>query len=401
MTKSSIRHMSDFVLKREFTAALTGVRCSIVRLLEFMAEFDARRLYLPEGYSSVFAYCVEAMHMSEDSAAKRIRAARAVRRFPEILPALADGRLHLSAVGLLAAHLTENNVSELMLAAAYQTKAKISLMLATRFPQPDAPTRIRPIPPTTAVFSGALQAPGPVVETTFTATAPQVAVSPEAAASMFSVALQAPGPVETCAEPTPIVDVAQTQTEVAAPLAKLAPLSAERFELRVTISKEAHDNLRYIQSLASHGTLGRDVAQLIERALELLVKETEKTKFAATDRPQSNPRPSSAPRTIPAHVKREVWERDQGQCTFIGESGRRCAARSLLEFDHIDEVARGGEASTDRMRLRCRGHNQFTAEQRFGAEFMERKREESRQAGRAARANGSGESATAHSHLRQ
>ena len=103
-SKNSVRHMSDFVLKREFTAALTDVRCSIVRLLEFMAEFDARRLYLPEGYSSMFAYCVEAMHMSEDSAAKRIRAARAVRRFPEILPAIADGRLHVSAVGLLAAH---------------------------------------------------------------------------------------------------------------------------------------------------------------------------------------------------------------------------------------------------------------------------------------------------------
>ena len=360
--------MSDFVLKREFTAALTDVRCSIVRLLEFMAEFDARRLYLPEGYSSMFAYCVEAMHMSEDSAAKRIRAARAVRRFPELLAAVADGRLHVSAVGLLAAHLTESNVSELMLAAAYQTKTKISLMLAKRFPQVDAPTRIRPIPPTPPVFS---------------------------------VALQAPGPVETCAEPTPNVDIAQAQVEIPAAPAKLAPLSAERFELRVTISKEAHDNLRYIQSLASHGALGRDVAQLIERALELLVKETEKTKFAATDRPQSNPRPSSAPRTIPAHVKREVWERDQGQCTFIGESGRRCSARSLLEFDHIDEVACGGEATTDRMRLRCRGHNQFTAEQTFGAEFMERKREESRQAGRAVGANGSGESATAHSHMRQ
>ena len=375
-SKNSVRHMSDFVLKRELTAALTDVRCSIVRLLEFMAEFDARRLYLPEGYSSMFAYCVEAMHMSEDSAAKRIRAARAVRRFPEILPALADGRLHVSAVGLLAAYLTESNVSELMLAAAYQTKTKISLMLAKRFPQADAPTRIRPVPPTPPEFSVALQAPGPVVETTFTASAPPTTASPEAATSLFSVTLQAPGPVETCAEPTPNVDVAQPQTEIPAAQAKLAPLSAERFELRVTISKEAHDNLRYIQSLASHGALGRDVALLLERALELLVKETEKTKFAATDRPQSNPRPSNAPRTIPAHVKREVWERDQGQCTFIGETGRRCSARTLLEFDHIDEVARGGEATTDRMRLRCRGHNQFTAEQRFGSEFMARKREE-------------------------
>ena len=346
MRRNSIRHMSDLVLKREFAAALADVRCSIVRLLEFMTEFDARRLYLPEGFSSMFAYCVEAMHMSEDSAAKRIRAARAVRRFPEILPALADSRLHLSAVGLLAAHLTESNASELMLAAAFQTKVRISLMLAERFPQPDVRTRIR-------------------------AVAPQVI-------TVFRVTQQVLGPVVTHAEPTPIAHVVQSQIEVPAPRAKLVPLSPERFELRVTISKEAHDNLRYLQALASHRALGHDVAQLLERALVLWVRETEKATFAATDRPQSKLRPSTAPRTIPAHVKREVWERDQVQCTFIGESGRRCSAKALLEFDHIDEVARGGGATTDRMRRRCHAHNQFTAEQRFGSEFMARKREEAR-----------------------
>ena len=98
--------------------------------------------------------------MSEDSAAKRIRAARAVRRSPEILPALADGRLHLSAVGLLAAHLTESNASELMLAAAYRAKARISLLLAARFPQADVPTGIRAVAPqVVTVFRVAQQAP--------------------------------------------------------------------------------------------------------------------------------------------------------------------------------------------------------------------------------------------------
>ena len=381
MSKSPIRHMSDFVLKREFAAALTDVRCSIVRLLEFMAEFDARRLYLPEGYSSMFAYCVEAMHMSEDSACKRIRAARAARRFPELLLALADGRLHLSAVGLLAAHLTESNVSDLMVAAAHQTKAGISLMLAERFPQADVPTRIRAVrPQVVTVFRVAQAAPEPVGEVVPTLSATQILSAPDAPASMFSLTLLAPGPVAMPTESTPIAHVVQSQMEVPAPRAQLAPLSPQRFELRVTISKEAHDNLRYLQSLASHGALGNDVAQLLERALALLVKETEKTKFAATDRPQSNPRPSNAPRTIPAHVKREVWVRDQGQCAFVGETGRRCSSRDFLEFDHIDEVARGGEATTDRMRLRCRAHNQFTAEQRFGSEFMARKREEAKRA---------------------
>ena len=64
----------------------------------------------------------------------------------------------------------------------------------------------------------------------------------------------------------------------------------------------------------------------------------------------------------------------------MSETGRRCPARTLLEFDHIDEVARGGQASIGRMRLRCRAHNQYAAERTFGAGFMEHKREETRRA---------------------
>ena len=73
-------------------------------------------------------------------------------------------------------------------------------------------------------------------------------------------------------------------------------------------------------------------------------------------------------------MKRAVWERDQGQCTFVSETGHRCESRKRLEFDHVVEVARGGEATVEGIRLRCRAHNQYTAERTFGAEFMRHKR---------------------------
>jgi hypothetical protein len=73
-------------------------------------------------------------------------------------------------------------------------------------------------------------------------------------------------------------------------------------------------------------------------------------------------------------VKREVWQRDGGQCTFVGATGHRCPARTLLEFDHVEEVARGGHSTVAGLRLRCRAHNQAGAERRFGAGFMHEKR---------------------------
>ncbi|HXS83322.1 MAG TPA: hypothetical protein VN896_11455, partial [Methylomirabilota bacterium] len=104
-----------------------------------------------------------------------------------------------------------------------------------------------------------------------------------------------------------------------------------------------------------------------------------------TSRPGQVRKTAAGSRHVPAHVKRSVWQRDGGQCTFVSESGRRCEARRGLEFDHVKEYARGGEATVDGIRLRCRGHNQHTAEQTYGAGFMKQKREEAAAARAAAK----------------
>jgi hypothetical protein len=54
-------------------------------------ELDARRLYLAQGYSSLFTYCTQALHLSEHAALGRIEVARAARRLPMILDRLVDG----------------------------------------------------------------------------------------------------------------------------------------------------------------------------------------------------------------------------------------------------------------------------------------------------------------------
>ena len=49
--------------------------------------------------------------------------------------------------------------------------------------------------------------------------------------------------------------------------------------------------------------------------------------------------------------------------------------------DHIEPVARGGEATLENVRLLCRAHNAHAAELAFGAEFMDRRRHEARERG--------------------
>ena len=79
-------------------------------------------------------------------------------------------------------------------------------------------------------------------------------------------------------------------------------------------------------------------------------------------------RPGTAPgsRHIPAEVKRAVWLRDLGRCTFVGDRGRRCTSRAFLEFHHDVPYAAGGEATVQNIRLACRIHNALESELFFG-----------------------------------
>ena len=108
-------------------------------LVAHLAELDARRLYLSEGCSSLFAYCTQVLHLSEHAAFNRIEAARAARKFPVILTLLASGALHLAAVRLLAPHLTAENHAELLQAARFQSKRDVELLVARASPRPPVP----------------------------------------------------------------------------------------------------------------------------------------------------------------------------------------------------------------------------------------------------------------------
>jgi len=70
--------------------------------------------------------------------------------------------------------------------------------------------------------------------------------------------------------------------------------------------------------------------------------------------------PGSRSRYIPAVVRREVWRRDQGCCSYVDpHSGRRCGSRYRLEIDHIVPFALGGGAEPGDLRLLCEAHHRL------------------------------------------
>jgi len=352
MSRYALSHLSDGALLRDLHALVARDRATTAELLAHLAEVDARKLYLPAAYPSMYAWCVGELGLCEQAAFKRIRAARAARQFPALYPAIADGRLHLSAVVRIATHLTPENVEGLLSAAAHRSMAELEHLLAERFPQPDVPTCLDAIPGNSVW---------------------QQLSSRTVVFDERGIPELASGPVAPdergCLEPA----AASLQSPSSRP--RVTPLAPERYALQVTLPQRTHDKLQHAKALLGHAVPSGDLAEVLDRALEALIEKLERRKCAAASRPRATAeRRSSDPRHIPAAVRREVWARDGGRCTFASDAGHRCGERMRLEFDHVEPVARGGRATVAGLRLRCRAHNQYEAERVFGEGFMAHKR---------------------------
>src|SRR5258705_7516861 len=124
-------------------------------MLSRIGEYDARKLFVEDGYPSMRAYCMGELRYSEPEASKRIYAARTARKLPVLFIALADGRLNLSGLVMLARHLTLSNVGELLEAARHKTNEEIAQRIAERFPRPYLPERlVEPAPPRVTYATG-------------------------------------------------------------------------------------------------------------------------------------------------------------------------------------------------------------------------------------------------------
>lgn len=135
--------LSDRDLTHALYAAVDREQRNTAFLLSRIAEAEARQLHVSAGYGSMEAFCVHELGMDEEEVPQRIRAARFGRRFPEILHAMSQGRLHIDDVLLIAPHLTPTNDADLISAASFRTKTEIEELIAQRFGgwEPDPPMR--------------------------------------------------------------------------------------------------------------------------------------------------------------------------------------------------------------------------------------------------------------------
>ena len=345
MLNISLSDLPDRALLDEAQRVVAHERRATAQVIALLMELDARRLYLGEGYSSLFVYCTQVLHLSEHATYGRIEAARAARRFPLILELLADGSITLTTVTLLASELTPENHRALLARARHKSKRDILLLVAELHPRPAVEAAIRKLPAPKPV---ARAAGAGVEESLIGECADGQTHSGSSAATMAS----------TLPPPRPAV---------------MIPLAPERYKIQFTVTRETHEKLRRVQNLLRHAIPNGDPAEIFDRALTLLLDDVGRTKLAATDHPRRSGPTAPGTRHIPAAVKRAVWARDDGRCTFVGTDGR-CGETGFLEFHHVVPYAAGGAPTVENLQLLCAAHNKHEADCFFGPSQLRERR---------------------------
>src|SRR4051812_45529562 len=324
---------------------------SLSDLLAHLAELDERALCIALGYSSLFAYCTEALGFCKSSAGRRIAAARVCRQYPEAFVRVANGELQLSVVCALRPHLNAENASELFAACSRKSYEQVEELLAARFPKPDVRDLIRRLPAaslgtpdigTQRTESGPEASRGePGARPTET---PQIAF----ARRPLTDADHWPAPAHAPNERTlPTVPELPSEGRRQPTLrGAIKPLSVDRLSVNFTADSEFRELLEEVRALLSHTEPKVDLMRVMKRGLEALRSEVLKKRFGVGRKPRrvrsttSKPQAASeAPasqaairfgtaegvkrtRHVAAAVAREVYVRDQGRCTFCADDGR-------------------------------------------------------------------------------
>ena len=378
---------------QKLSASLRACEC---RLLVYLAEVEERRLYARQGFPSLFAFAVEVLGFAEGAACRRIAAARIARRFPVVHDYLADGRLHVTAVSMLAPHLTTENHTSVLARACGRKKREIEALIAELAPKPDAPDLVRRLTQGRPL-SATAQTPAPT---------PAPATAQGTAASAVKAAEIVPAAELKLGAHT---EAARSGGDRCDGRGTAQALSPGRTLIRFTAGDDMVAKLERAKELLSHKYPDGKLEDILGEALELLIdrrdperkiarkkvraakraepatsrrkrapKETGTNVHAVTpvQREEASDRGGSAVRSpsryVPAASRDAAWEESRGCCTYVSPEGRRCTARRLLQVDHVKPFALGGRGEPENVRLYCAAHNALAALDTFGRAAVQR-----------------------------
>lgn len=326
-------HVSDARLRSELTTLVVHGCRTEARIVAHLAEAERRKLYLKDGYSSLYKYCLRGLGLSESQAYQRMTAASIGVRFPMVFAMIERRTIHLSGLVELRNFLDEANHRELLEQATGKTRQQISELLAARFPgriEPDSVRRLRGrrVRPVFSAPSRSETSTAPSVRSETNATPPGTPTQGERAAPAEAQPAALPelfdpvtGEVRVAAEiryPGPLSSAAEVEHGSTEPTSTMnsndrsevergggygrnlaldsvedterstRPAIADaRYRIQFDASSTVKAKLELARALSSHSNPRGELEILFERALDAYLEQLEKRRFGKSTRTRS------------------------------------------------------------------------------------------------------------------
>ena len=383
----TIKQLSNKELLSQTKLLVQKERSIHIQVLRHLAEIDSRKLFFKQGFFSLFDYAVRELGYSEGAAYRRIKAMKLCRELPETANRLQSGRLSLSAASQLQVFFEKQN-------------KKIKEEAKKALPLKSAEGRVSVNEAKEQKKSGEeqilIKTPGKEVlqkEETGKHLKMEESFQNEDLNRTLPLSQEEKEnlvkKVEGCS--TRATEKLLSETDPSLSLLKREKvrfLGKGKVEIKIVIDEKCHKELEELKNLLSHRnpklSYGELISILSKEALKKHDPRRKNTRQRKEEKIQKNPSVKKqeckdksaelavtfAPkprhqikkisRSIPSHLRKYIWERDQGQCSYVHhETKRRCASRHLLQIDHIQPFALGGRTEKKNLRLLCAGHNQY------------------------------------------
>jgi 5-methylcytosine-specific restriction endonuclease McrA len=376
-----LRSLSDRDLLSHVRSLTSQEREFTLQVLLHLNEIERRKLHLKQGYASMFDYCTSGLGYASSAAARRIRAARCVARFPGVYDLLKANEVSVSTVSQVSRILNVQNQEVILKRIRGKSQREVDAIVAEYQPLSMVRDVIRPVVVRAPAVSDGTAVPVPKAEAGVTGAAK--VVSATESLSLMDTTGHAPATPDACEKSAYCRSgsaVPDTRPSEACHGGKGgASLALER---RTLLQFSAGDafmaKLEKVRSLAWHRLpANASLEQVFAYALDLVIEREDpsmrrerrekRASLANKHEPAGVRRESTEhPRHISASVRDEVFTRDSGRCTFVATNGRRCESRQALQVDHVVPVARGGPSTPGNLRLLCAYHNRLESERMLG-----------------------------------
>jgi hypothetical protein len=326
--------MSNVELLHQTQELAAKEREITTQVLWHLKEVSDRRLYSARGYSSLFAYAVNELKYSDAAAGRRVAAMRLLVSVPEMARALESGALNLSSASAAQSFFRREETEQ---GKKYSDEDKEKVLESLK-------------------DKSKLE-----VEKILVGLSPPSATGPE----------------------------------------KVKPITATLTELKIYVNEETLKKLEKLKNLLAHqnptGLYGNLLGIIADLALDKVDPERieariqkRKVKVKGSFAPPAEEVPAqtavlaqtvaaaqtvglkpSNPRSLSRSIRRQVYLRDRGCCSFQDPvSGRVCGSSFQTQIEHVVPVALGGTSELTGLKIYCRSHNLWSGVEKLGKEAM-------------------------------